>query len=175
MLKRAEPPICVGLYARWGAGKTFMISLLKKEFDETVREDRNTRCLLQCFDDGYEENGPSGDDSTVCCDIVHVLCLMLSSPVHVGRGLLFFVPYGVSTLASIFCDVLCGFWPKVLAKITPSSYSSIPQDDGQKKVEKKEFIFVHFNAWECAACLSPVGTSISLISTTLMTAQICPV
>ena len=38
MLNRADPPMCVGLYARWGSGKTFMISLLKKEFDPTVRE-----------------------------------------------------------------------------------------------------------------------------------------
>ena len=28
---------------------------------------------------------------------------------------------------------------------------------------KKEFIFVHFNAWECAACLSSVDTMWSRI------------
>ena len=65
MLKRAEPPICVGLYARWGSGKTFMISLLKKEFDPSVYEDPHTHQLLQFFEKGYKKQEPKQAEHTV--------------------------------------------------------------------------------------------------------------
>jgi len=109
MLKRAEPPICVGLYARWGAGKTFMISLLKEEFDKTVREEPQTRKLLQFFEEGYAKlepkNGPADDpkpdeDPTVGSFILGLLRTILFSFIS-GH-----VPYGVSTFASIVCDAV---------------------------------------------------------------------
>jgi len=177
MLKRAEPPICVGLYARWGSGKTFMISLLKQEFDETVRENPDTRQLLQFFEEGYANlkpmNGladdPKPDDyPTVGSFILGLL-----------RAILFYfipaVPYAVTTFCSIVFDAFyvcknwCSTlkWPKAMAKTTDSSccggnrlmkgvYQCLPHNDEEDQVEKikTEFIFVHFNAWECAACLT---------------------
>ena len=62
ILKLAEPPICVGLYARWGSGKTFMISLLLKQFDPTVREDPRTKVLRQHFEEGYDALGPPANE-----------------------------------------------------------------------------------------------------------------
>ena len=181
VLKRADPPVCVGLYARWGAGKTFMISLLKEEFDKTVREDPHTRQLLQFFEDGYEklESKNAYDpeshnvDPTVCSssflDLLHtILSEVLSFFLAVLRGMHYFLPYGMTTLFSIVCDALYACWPKAMAETTDSScFYRLFQDDPEQVEEKikKEFIFVHFNAWECAACLSSLGpTNISFTS-----------
>ena len=37
ILLNANPPACVGLYAKWGSGKSFFIQLLKEEFDRQAR------------------------------------------------------------------------------------------------------------------------------------------
>ena len=62
MLGRAAPPIAVGLYARWGAGKSFMIFLLKQQFDPLARTDPPTHDLVQWFEDGYDTFPPSISD-----------------------------------------------------------------------------------------------------------------
>ena len=174
MLKRADPPICVGLYARWGSGKTFMISLLKKEFDPSVYEDRRTRQLLQFFEEGYVKLGPEqapADGETVVSLIRGLLLTILLAFVPT-------MPYGVKTFLSIICDVFnpretlhaacawcsslkrsCACW-KPCAKTVPKEYQSVPAQS-EKPIEKKttreffssekEFIFVDFNAWEYAA------------------------
>ena len=106
MLKRAEPPICVGLYARWGSGKTFMISLLKKEFDPTMRADPKSGQLLQSFEKGYKELEPKKAPakekvSSLICDLlVAILFCFLSIP----RALLRLIPYWVTTVFSITYD-----------------------------------------------------------------------
>ena len=194
---RAEPPVCVGLYARWGAGKTFMISLLKEEFDKKVREDPQTRQLLQFFEEGYEDlepkNEPASGPEPVSTFILSLLRVMLCSFIPAIRGMNHFVPYGVTTFGSIVCDTLYVCWPKALAKITDSSlcggkglvndfYQCLSQDDGEEQeVIEKQFIFVHFNAWECAACLSSVLCRHRVprrehyLDLPLVVAQICPV
>ena len=50
LLRAAEPPVCVGLYAKWGSGKSFMIGLLKQFFDPTCRRDTVTHELVQWFE-----------------------------------------------------------------------------------------------------------------------------
>lgn len=52
VLKTSVPPICVGLYAQWGQGKSFMMNCLKLQFDPTARADASG--LKQYFEDGYE-------------------------------------------------------------------------------------------------------------------------
>ena len=202
MLKRAEPPICVGLYARWGSGKTFMISLLKKEFDSTVREDPNTRQLLQFFEEGYDKLGPNQAPAFEE-KVSSLICGLLLTIVWA------FVPYGATTFGSIIFDAFdpreafhaagawcsklmhactpglvsnwlnpcaktapsdqcCGLWP--WAK-HPPGYQKLPQPpegerapgatkmpkqmpkETKEKKKEKEFIFVDFNAWECATCV----------------------
>ena len=170
MLKRAEPPICVGLYARWGSGKTFMISLLKKEFDPDVREDPRTRQLLQFFEKGYKDLEPkqaipTEEPETVLSLIVGLLLTIMS---------LFMpsVPYGVSTFVSIISDALhvhgalCAVWAWCsrlrrscigCAKTSPhetQGYQQVAQSEFKDDYAEnaKEFVFVDFNAWECAAC-----------------------
>jgi len=193
-LKRAEPPICVGLYARWGAGKTFMISLLKEEFDKTVREDPDTRQLLQFFEEGYAEakpkNGPADDAKTD-----EVPTSVISLVVDLLRTIMFSfiptVPYGVTTFRSIICDALRQAFRKAWnwcsklqrsckpkAKTIDSKYQKLTGVDDEDQEIKKEFIFVHFNAWECAACLSPIdyfGTTLFDLPPTLIIAQVCPI
>ena len=105
MLKRAEPPVCVGLYARWGSGKTFMISLLKKEFDPTVREDPKTRRLLQFFEKGYEELGTEGPpEETVSSLICGLLLAILLSFLWIPKAIFPTMPYGVTTFVSLIWD-----------------------------------------------------------------------
>ena len=106
MLERAEPPICVGLYARWGSGKTFMISLLKKEFDPTVQEHPKTRQLLQFFEKGYKEREPKKPPakdtviSLICGLLLNILLFFLSIPNAISR----LIPYWVTTSFSIIYD-----------------------------------------------------------------------
>ena len=174
MLKRAEPPICVGLYARWGSGKTFMISLLKREFDEDVLQDPHTKQLLQFFEKGYDELEPkqafAEEPETVGSLINGLLLTILQS----------IVPYGVTTFASIICDAfnvrgaLCAVWAwcsrlkrsciiscRPLAKTSPNETQGFQQiaqsefkDDSAESANAKEYVFVDFNAWECATSLS---------------------
>jgi len=173
MLKRAEPPICVGLYARWGSGKTFMISLLKREFDEDVLQDPHTKQLLQFFEKGYDELEPkqafAEEPETVGSLINGLLLTILQS----------IVPYGVTTFASIICDAfnvrgaLCAVWAwcsrlkrsciscRPLAKTSPNETQGFQQiaqsefkDDYAESANAKEYVFVDFNAWECATSLS---------------------
>ena len=192
VLKRGEPPICVGLYARWGAGKTFMISLLKKEFDPYVYEDPHTRQLLQFFEKGYPKSETKQAKQTVGSLIYSLLTTLLT---FLPR-----VPYGVATFFSIVGDAFdprnelnaarawcsklmracipgvvwssCSkLWyscieklrivwadlkPSCLrccpcVKISPQEYQSVPQAKSVPRPMEKEFIFVDFNAWECAA------------------------
>jgi len=212
MLKRAEPPICVGLYARWGSGKTFMISLLKKEFDPDVREEPRTRRLLQFFEEGYDDLGSTEQEPTdesitylICYLLINILLSLLLIP----RAIWLSLPYGVTTFFSILCDAFdvrkviwawCSrskrvYW-NTKAKIRPYKEVSTRDDElpvaapssathsaeaaqpqaketvkpkrwqfvtrlckelswvqEQKKEMKKEYIFVDFNAWECAVCV----------------------
>ena len=104
MLKRAEPPICVGLYARWGSGKTFMISLLKKEFDPTMRADPKSGQLLQSFEKGYKELEPKQPKDTVCTLICGLLLAILHFFISIPNAILRLIPYWVSTLFSIIYD-----------------------------------------------------------------------
>ena len=50
----AEPPVCVGLYAKWGSGKTFLINCTKQAFDPGkmygVEEDLTTHDMRQWFE-----------------------------------------------------------------------------------------------------------------------------
>ena len=103
MLKRAEPPICVGLYARWGSGKTFMISLLKKEFDPDVREDPRTRQLLQFFEKGYEKLEAKQAPAEKLVEAAFG-SLMYGLLLTIMSSLIPTVPYGVTTFLSIICD-----------------------------------------------------------------------
>ena len=183
ILKRAEPPICIGLYARWGAGKTFMISLLKKELDPDMYEDPHTKQMLQFFEKNYPKptSADESEKETVASLIFGLLQTILLSFVPT-------MPYGLKTFVSIIYDafnpdeafhgvsVWCSrlrrsSWKK--AKTNPkATYSkvSISTEDWQEPFDdvinnddvsnniavilKKEFVFVHFNAWEYAACVN---------------------
>ena len=146
MLNRAEPPICVGLYARWGSGKTFMISLLKKEFDPTVHEDKHTRQLLQFFQKGYKKPEPEQAETENVGSLICGLLLTI---------LLTFMPtmsYGVTTFLSIICDAFdprealyaawawCSSLRRSCAKTGPSdaSYQSVQNDGDEQLVNQHE-------------------------------------
>ena len=152
MLKRAEPPICVGLYARWGSGKTFMISLLKKEFDPTVRKDPRTQRLVQFFEAGYKDEPADDLKETICSLFYGMLTAIVLAFVPA-------VPYWLTTCFSIICDAFnvrdMLAWLSRLKRSCTCCKSKVDVQDGYTRVpdreEQKEFIFVDFNAWECAA------------------------
>eukprot|EP01036_Dinobryon_divergens_P030421 gene30421-39664_t len=48
VLKTAASPICVGIYARWGAGKSTLIDLIKRKLDPNV--DEKTSKIVQRFE-----------------------------------------------------------------------------------------------------------------------------
>ena len=152
MLKLAEPPICVGLYARWGSGKTFMISLLKKEFDPTVREDPHTHQLLQFFEQGYGKQAPKPESVG---SLIYGLLLNILIPT---------VPYWVSTILSIIWDALDArevlrgvcfrlkrsyiFKAAVVKDVEEPLLGEYNKSQEEKDSTQKEFVFVNFNAWE---------------------------
>ena len=166
MLSRGEPPICVGLYARWGSGKTFMIHLLKKAFDDNVREDPHTRQLLQFFEEGYAGLEPSQDSESET--MVSLISVVLRT---ILLSLIPTLPYWVSTFSSIIWDVFGIKQPKAktsdsgegdqmnhdclssMKSVVRGPYQKLGQEPKEKECQvlKKEFVFVHFNAWECAA------------------------
>ena len=201
MLKIAEPPICVGLYARWGSGKSFMISLLVKEFDPTVHEDPHTRQLLQFFEKGYDElqakMKPQEPDQQKP-NLVSLISGLLFGILRTLLSVLPTTPYWLSPLCSLIWDDLraafssapawwselkhaCGChkpWDRcglgtakvsvkeekaplfiseqsIKGKATRQQAEKPPKRSKTKqrppKRGKKEFVFVHFNAWECAA------------------------
>ena len=76
MLNGCEPPACVGLYAKWGSGKSFMISLLKQQFDPRARLDPRTHDLTQWFEPGFDALQLSSTDMAAQQD----LCLLYTSP-----------------------------------------------------------------------------------------------
>ncbi len=63
MLNGCEPPACVGLYAKWGSGKSFMIGQLKHFFDLSSRREPTTRGLVQWFEDGFHDLPLSARDA----------------------------------------------------------------------------------------------------------------
>ena len=149
MLKRAEPPICVGLYARWGSGKTFMISLLKKEFDPDMHEDQHTKQLLQFFEEGYRKPEPeeAAKTESVCSLIRGLLFTILLAFVPA-------MPYGVATFLSVICDAfdprdaLNAAWAwcsslkrscarcKPCAKTAPKEYQPVPAQPTADETKK---------------------------------------
>jgi hypothetical protein len=56
MLEDASTPICVGIYAKWGHGKTFLIQLIKKHFDRTCIENKKNFEIIQWFEFEFENN-----------------------------------------------------------------------------------------------------------------------
>jgi len=52
-VNQANPPLCVGINAEWGSGKSFLIEQIIKEFDPSVKLHKSTFELVQSFEDDY--------------------------------------------------------------------------------------------------------------------------
>lgn len=74
ILNRASPPVCVGLFAKWGSGKSFMMHLLKQQFDPTCEEDSSTYELIQWFDPRYTSPHPNAKNWPVVADSLRNRC-----------------------------------------------------------------------------------------------------
>ena len=60
----ATIPICVGIYAKWGSGKTFLLELIKKEFDSNTVENKAKDGLVQWFQEEWVQP-KSREDSNI--------------------------------------------------------------------------------------------------------------
>lgn len=54
-VKSTTPPMCVGIIGTWGSGKSFLIELLKLEFDPFMRMRESNDELVQWFEDDYND------------------------------------------------------------------------------------------------------------------------
>lgn len=167
MLKRAEPPICVGLYARWGGGKSFFLFLMLSIFDPKAKEHPVSKMLVQSFEEGYgkenKEEAPPQSLPAWCMQLIWDLVCNILLPTR---------PYWLSTLSSILFDLLtcqstagapneeeqsllgrsskrkrsrwCSWCS---AKVAPEP-GPTPNNAAELK---KDYVFVRFNAWEYAS------------------------
>jgi len=178
MLANCIPPLCIGLYAKWGSGKSFMIFLIKTNMDPTCRENPRTFEQTQWFEPGYGDMAPpasdigsDGEDSpvvsrwTLLRECVDETCLSSLVPT---------MPYYVHTLAALVGDMYAdakAAWRSTMSRLVAICrgrraraqstmrfhYSMIAPEDSQPRrdvemgaetEEKKEYVFVDYNAWE---------------------------
>ena len=105
MLKRAEPPLCVGLYARWGGGKSFFLFLVLSIFDPKAKQHPISKMVVQSFEEGYGEEAVVEEEEEMGYMECMISCARLVSA-HVCNVLLPTKPYWLSTLGSILFDLL---------------------------------------------------------------------
>ncbi len=91
----ASPPLCIGLYAKWGAGKSFMIQLIKQQFDPTAQEMSGSYSIVQWFEADYEllSDIPHLERAEQFCRFLN--CSLEWLPVD---------NYTVSTINRLMCD-----------------------------------------------------------------------
>ena len=171
MLRAAEPPLCVGLYARWGSGKTFMISLLLKYLegsgmdpDRRIHEDPETRELLQYFEEGYPSKPDTAAQAQQTSEPMSWSKVVYEFLTGILQAMLPEVPYWLATLWSILCDAISLHAPPSLqpgssTRRGPAASSGYefqrlmdddPEEGKQPQAQEQqiEYVFVYFNAWE---------------------------
>lgn len=130
----ASIPICIGIYGKWGSGKTFLLELIKKEFDSNILENSAKDGLIQWFHDDWIKVKLKGDTSRLNKD-VNGFCL---STVR-----FFFYNYTLVTIYSLISDNLLGIAHR------STSVDNSNNLESNSKIEK-EYLFVTFNALEYA-------------------------
>eukprot|EP01036_Dinobryon_divergens_P029330 gene29330-38409_t len=95
VLSQCDTPLCVGLYGRWGSGKSFLVELLKRAFDKDVSPSEITKELLQRFED--EEN-----PKQTLLDTLQDLCWKLIKEIQ--SNIMDFMGMFMFLVAVFFCD-----------------------------------------------------------------------
>eukprot|EP00854_Cymbomonas_tetramitiformis_P000402 gene402-755_t len=141
MLHLTTPPICVGIYAKWGTGKSFMMNQLKSSFDNTCKELPGSLDLVQFFEDNYPDDDAEEHWAAKLLDI------------H--------PPYWVSTLLALLHQIMLAVrdtswkWSSKLNyfQCLRSMYAKLESEISESEdiPETKEYVFVDFNAWEFAS------------------------
>lgn len=142
----ATIPICTGIYAKSGSGKTFLLELIRKEFDSNTAENKAKDGLVQWFQEEWVQ--PKSEDDTNIPDdkiknyyYVSNKCKEFSETCS-SVFTFFFYNYTIATILNIFFEYLLGYNDE--RKQSASSYSDV-----EKKIER-EYVFVTFNALEYA-------------------------
>ena len=167
VLRDASPPMCVGLYAKWGSGKSFMIHLLKKEFDSYALEDPLTRNLYQWFEQNeyLELQDKLCKDKLTCKDnsswmprlkfrlLIMKDCLCCTNCSRLPDM------YGLLTLVSLASDIVKDVVGIFFVKLSPLYYGHDFEHVAEDDIEEgntinsgyaleEEVVFVDYNAWE---------------------------
>ena len=163
VITEAAPPVCVGLYAKWGRGKSFLIHQIKQHFDPTARVDaRGGGQIVQKFEPGYaeleraitdpneakaakEESRTSGSVLNIIGKALFYL-LTLTLWVFYKRETVITI---IDTVAETFNSL--GLIAKDLtkrARVVPEYFEVRSNDDVESKDAPvtREYIFVDFNA-----------------------------
>eukprot|EP01036_Dinobryon_divergens_P025794 gene25794-34378_t len=103
VLSKCDPPLCVGLYGRWGSGKSFLVQLLKWEFDPDLEEDLHSKELTQRFErsdqEGATQSAPLEWDALAVLDLLLVLWMVPGGCLG-GTTLRFYSPL-LATVCSV--------------------------------------------------------------------------
>lgn len=142
----ATIPICAGIYAKWGSGKTFLLELIRKEFDSNTAENTTKDGLVQWFQEEWVQP-KSGDDINIPDDIKeekHFVSKKCKDFSETCSSVLtyFFYNYTIATILNIFFEYLLGC-------NVERKQSAPTNSDVEKKIER-EYVFVTFNALEYA-------------------------
>lgn len=137
-----------------------MTRLLLREFDKSARENPHTTELVQWFDNGFDSLKPTGaEDNTLRSDQFMSFwqtCFCTLRWVAIPGA-----PYWLDTILSIVRDVIGVCFTEVfrahgcirpVGKVAPESQPFLKQSRGAaKSPPKREYIFLQFSVWECAA------------------------
>lgn len=174
-LNAAAPPLCVGLYARWGSGKSFLFYLLKKNFDDSVYEVPRTHELLQWYDVGYvpltdrqlttpKDMQPKLMQAAFNRFMLVLYCCLPRTEFFVDP--VSQLPYILATAVTVMYDTCrdCTAWIVLWlsAFYYGHGYDVLDSDDVEVGIDEsqnmllgtgakevvKEYVFVDFNAWE---------------------------
>lgn len=142
----ATIPICAGIYAKWGSGKTFLLELIRKEFDSNTAENKAKDGLVQWFQEEWVQP-KSGDDTNIPDDNMEDYNFVSKKWKYFSKTCssvltFFFYNYTIATILNVFFEYLLGYNDE--QKQSASTYSDV-----EKKIER-EYVFVTFNALEYA-------------------------
>ena len=157
VLHRVDTPVCVGLYGRWGTGKSVLIDLLKNNFDVHVSRKRTANELLQWFEKGWTRSTVSkrtDDSNSSTSQSIHWVYKL--NPMRIcGYLLELIVPedsYDILLFLELFRNIFQDLYQMIRGSCCKFPRNEIEKEHESKKKERnhscREYVFVDFNAWE---------------------------
>ena len=121
----AEPPVCVGLYAKWGSGKSFLINCIKQAFDPGIKEDPRTHDMRQWFERTPEDADAAEDkeikDESYCAYTRAMARPRCEQLVRILTGVSLpaapiYMPLWAEALARVATEMIKDMWNSMTSK-----------------------------------------------------------